>query len=212
MAYTYTEPTIFMELAADCGRLAKKKGLSNIFVSNGYMTPEALDFSAGWLDAINVDIKAFTEDFYRTHCKATLKGVLDTLRYIAHQTNIWLEVTTLVIPGANDKDDELKQLADFIAGELGEHVPWHISRFHPDYEHVDAEATPPETLEKAYQFGKEAGLHYIYVGNLPGSGHENTYCHSCGHLLIKRVGFRTSQVNLKDGKCPVCGEFLAGIF
>ncbi|MBN2209968.1 MAG: AmmeMemoRadiSam system radical SAM enzyme [Sedimentisphaerales bacterium] len=210
IAYTYTEPTIFMELAADSGRLAKTKGLANVFVSNGYMTPEAVDFAADWLDAINVDLKAFTEKFYHTYCKATLKGVMETLRYIARQTDIWLEVTTLIIPGANDGDDELKQLAGFIAEELGTHVPWHISRFHPDYEHTTAIATPPETLEKAYQIGRAAGLHYVYVGNLAGSGRENTICHACGQLLIERLGYRLGQINLQNGNCPNCGESMAG--
>ena len=210
ISYTYTEPTVFMELCADCGRLARQKGLANTFVSNGYMTIEAIDFAADFLDAINVDLKAFTEDFYRNRCKAKLQPVLDTLRYIARNTDIWLEVTTLVIPELNDSDEELKQIADFIGQELGSHVPWHISRFRPDFEMTDKYPTPTSTLERAYDFGKKAGLHYIYIGNLPGSGRESTYCHECGQLLIERIGYQIGQYKLLNSCCPGCGAKVAG--
>jgi len=211
IAYTYTEPTIFMELCADCGRLAHTKGLANVFVSNGYMTIEAIEFASEFLDGINVDLKSFSEEFYQDVCKAKLQPVLDTLRYIAGNTNIWLEVTTLVVPGLNDSDEELKQIADFIARELGPHVPWHVSRYHPDFERTQGSPTPKETLEKAYNFGKDAGLHYIYVGNLPGTGWENTYCHKCGELLIERLGYQLSQYNPLNGCCRECGTKLAGV-
>ena len=142
IAYTYTEPTIFMELCDDCGRLAKERGLANVFVSNGYQTIEAIDFTRDWLDGINVDLKAFSEDYYKRLCKAHLKPVLDTLKYIAKETKIWLEITTLLIPGENDSDDELKRLAEFIVNEVGADVPWHISRFHPQYKYLDSAPTP----------------------------------------------------------------------
>jgi len=210
IAYTYTEPTVFMELAAECGRLAKQNGLANVFVSNGYMTIEAIDYAADFLDGINVDLKSFSNVFYRDVCKASLQPVLDSLKHIANSTDIWLEVTTLVVPGLNDSDDELKQIAEFISVELGPHVPWHISRFHPTFKRTDAQATPAETLSKAYDFGKAAGLRYIYIGNMPGYGYESTFCHECGQLLIERTGYRLGQYNIINSACPGCGTKVAG--
>jgi len=210
IAYTYTEPTIFMELCADCGRPAKQKGLANVFVSNGYMTREAIDFAAEWLDGINVDLKAFSEDYYKSLCKARLQPVLDTIRYIAKQTDIWMEITTLLVPGQNDSDEELKKLVDFIVSEAGPDVPWHVSRFYPQYKFLDAMPTPIEALERAGEIGKEAGLHYIYLGNVPGAKSESTFCHSCGRMLIQRVGYRVVENNVDGGKCPECGVEIAG--
>jgi pyruvate formate lyase activating enzyme len=210
IAYTYTEPTIFMELCADCGRLAKEKGLANVFVSNGFMTPEAVDFAGDWLDGINIDLKSFNEDYYRKLCKAKLRPVLDTIRYIAKETDIWLELTTLVIPGENDSDDELKQIADFIVSQAGPDVPWHVSRFYPQYKMDDRNATPPATLEKALRIGKEAGLRYIYVGNLPGSDSESTFCHNCGHILIERTGYAIFTNRIIEGCCANCKTKIPG--
>ena len=210
ISYTYSEPTVFMELCNDCGRLAKQCGLSNIFVSNGFMTIEAIEFAGSWLDAINVDLKAFTDDFYEQYCKAKLDGVLDSLRYIAHHSDIWLEVTTLVVPGLNDSHWELSRIAEFIAGELGVGVPWHISRFHPSYNRTETEPTDTDTLKLAHDLGKAAGLRYVYLGNAPGLGYESTYCYQCGDLLIERVGFSVKQFNLLGGACPGCGAALDG--
>ncbi|HIJ72315.1 MAG TPA: AmmeMemoRadiSam system radical SAM enzyme [Planctomycetes bacterium] len=210
IAYTYTEPTIFMELAADTGRLAKAKGLANVFVSNGFMTREAVDFAKEWLDGINIDLKSFREDYYKDLCKAKLEPVLDTIRYIAKQTDIWLELTTLVVPGENDSDDELKQIADFIVSDAGPDVPWHVSRFYPQYKMDDKTATPGATLEKATQIGKAAGLHYIYVGNLPGSQAESTFCHNCGHILIERIGYTIRNNRITDSSCPNCNANIPG--
>ena len=213
IAYTYTEPTIYMELCSDCGKLAKQNGLSNVFVSNGFMTPEAVDFSKDWLDAINIDLKAFTEDYYQKLCKAKLKPVLDTIKYITKNTNIWMEITTLIIPGQNDSHEELKQLADFIVDSAGPEVPWHISRFYPNYKFTSAEPTPPSTIDSAYEIGKSAGLHYIYVGNLPGNSAESTYCHKCGKCLIKRLGYRIASNEVKkDGSCPSCKTPVSGVW
>lgn len=210
IAYTYTEPTIFMELCADCGKLAKQKGLTNVFVSNGYETIQAIDFVKEWLDGINIDLKSFSEDYYSRLCKAHLQPVLDTIEYIAKKTDMWLEVTTLVVPNENDTEDELKRLAEFIVTKAGADVPWHISRFHPQYKYTDSIPTPLETLEKAYEIGKAAGLHYVYLGNVPGSRTESTYCYNCERLLIERLGYTIRANNIKDGCCPDCGVKIAG--
>ena len=210
IAYTYTEPTIFMELCDDCGRLAKEKGLANVFVSNGYESREAIDFAKGWLDGINIDLKAFSDDFYRRLCKARLEPVLDTIRYVANQTDIWLEITTLVVPGENDSDEELRKIAEFIANETSADVPWHISRFYPNYELDGKSPTPVETLERAVEIGKEAGLRYIYVGNVPGSKGESTFCYNCGKMLIERVGYTIVKDATQKGCCSECGTKIAG--
>jgi pyruvate formate lyase activating enzyme len=210
IAYTYTEPTIFMELCADCAVPAKKKGLKNVFVSNGYQTREAIDFAKDWLDAINVDLKAFSEDYYKRLCKAKLQPVLDTIKYIAKETNIWQEITTLLVPGENDSDEELKKLADWLVANAGPDVPWHISRFYPQYKYLDSEPTPVGTLENAYNIGKAAGLRYVYMGNVPGAKGESTLCYNCGKMLIERIGYRIAANNIKDSCCPECGTTIAG--
>ncbi len=210
IAYTYTEPTVFMELAADCARPAKERGLANVFVSNGYMTPEAIDFAAGWLDGINVDLKAFSEDYYRDLCGAGLQPVLDCIVYIAKQTRIWMEITTLLLPGRNDSDEELKKLADFLISHAGPDVPWHISRFYPQYKYTESQPTPMETMRRAEEIGKAAGLRYVYLGNTPGEKSESTCCYNCGRLLIERMGYRILANRVKDSKCPDCGVSIAG--
>jgi len=210
MAYTYTEPTIFMELCSDCGRLAKKEGLANVFVSNGYMTTEAIDFAKEWLDGINVDLKAFSEDYYSRLCKAHLQPVLDTISYIAKETDIWMEITTLLVPGENDSEEELKRLAEFIVTRAGADVPWHISRFHPQYKYEGSGSTPIASLEKAMEIGREAGLHYIYLGNVPGAEGECTFCYDCGAMLIERSGYTIGANNIEKGLCPDCGTAVAG--
>jgi len=210
IAYTYTEPTIFMELCSETALLAKQRGLSNVFVSNGFMTSEAIDFAKPWLDGINIDLKAFTESYYRDLCKAELKPVLETISYIAQKTDIWMEITTLIVSGKNDSDDELRSIAEFIAKEASIDVPWHISRFYPQYKMNDAHPTDEVALERAYDIGKEAGLRYVYLGNLPGSRAESTYCHSCGALLIDRTGYQVHQNLIDDGRCPQCNAEIAG--
>lgn len=210
IAYTYTEPTIFMELCGECGKLAREKRLSNVFVSNGYETKEAVDFARGWLDGINIDLKAFSEDFYKSFCKAKLAPVLDTIKYIAKHTDIWMEVTTLIVPGENDSPEELRNIAEFISKEASADVPWHVSRFHPMYLMGNKSVTPEDSLQRALNIGKQAGLHYVYVGNLPGSRAESTFCYSCSELLIERVGYRIIRNNIKDGSCPACGTLIAG--
>ncbi len=212
MAYTYTEPTIFMEYAGDCARLAVAAGMKNVFVSNGFLTPEAVDYIGPYLHAINVDLKGFTDRYYRVQTKALLGPVLDTLRYLVHRTSIWVEVTTLVVPGTNDSDEELAQVARFIAEELNPSVPWHISRFHPDYKLTDRDATPPETIRRAVGIGRDAGLHYVYAGNLWGDDSESTRCHACGRMLIQRHGYTIRANHLLRGRCPDCAVPLPGVY
>jgi pyruvate formate lyase activating enzyme len=211
IAYTYTEPTIFMELCNDCARPARERGLANVFVSNGYMTREAIDFAADWLDAINVDLKAFSDEYYKRLCGARLQPVLDSIAYIARQTKIWMEVTTLVLPGQNDSEEELKKLADFLVTQAGPDVPWHVSRFYPQYKYTDSQPTPMQTMQRAEEIGRAAGLRYVYLGNVPGTKSDNTYCYHCGRSLIERVGYRIAANHIKDAKCPDCGTAVAGV-
>jgi pyruvate formate lyase activating enzyme len=209
IAYTYTEPTIFFEYARDIALLAEAQGLKNVFVSNGYMTREVLEALHPHLHAANVDLKAFQENFYKKQCGAKLEPVLETLR-IMKRLRIWVEVTTLIIPTLNDSKEELQDLAKFIQEELGPETPWHISRFHPTYQLTDLPPTPIKTLQQAWEIGKEAGLHYVYTGNVPGDAAEKTYCHQCGHLLLDRFGFSILKNSLKEGKCPQCGTAMDG--
>ena len=210
IAYTYTEPTIFFEYAYDTARLARERGLKNIFVTNGYTSPAALEAIAPYLDAANVDLKAFSETFYREVTGATLAGVLDCLRDY-RRLGIWLEVTTLLIPGWNDSDAELRELAGFIVRELGGEVPWHVSAFHPTYHMLDRPPTPVASLKKAAAIGREAGLHYVYVGNLPVAGGEDTVCPHCGAVVIRRHGFQLVERAVRGSCCRQCGGVIAGI-
>lgn len=212
IAYTYTEPTIFYEYASDIGVLARKRGLKNVFVSNGYMDPSVVaDAASTFLDGINVDIKAFSDDFYRDVCGARLQPVLEATVSLK-KAGVWLEVTTLVIPDLNDSPDELRQLADFIVSELGAETPWHLSRFHPDNEMLDSQPTPIETLRMAVDVGREAGLKHIYVGNVADSAGLTTHCPSCGEPVISRDGFFVDGNRLVDGRCPSCQKGIAGVW
>ncbi len=210
IAYTYTEPTVFFELAHESAELAHQAGLKNVFVSNGYISIEALETIKPYLDGINVDLKSFREEFYETLCHAHLKPVLESLRWLA-KNKVWLEVTTLIIPGQNDSEDELRDIANFIATELSVDVPWHVSRYHPDYRYDQSPPTPMSTIERALAIGKQAGLRYCYGGNIPGHPSEQTYCYNCNSQLIKRWGFSVVENNIADGKCPQCGAEIAGI-
>ena len=209
IAYTYTEPTVFFELAQETATLAKSKGLANVFVSNGYMSRQAIDAAKPWLDGINIDLKAFTEQFYKDLCKAHIQPVKDNIEYIARHTDIWMELTTLLIPGKNDSVDELKSIAEFIAG-VSVDIPWHVSRFYPQYKMTDVRPTDGAVLERAYDIGKEAGLRYIYIGNLPGVRAESTFCYSCGTMLIERVGYHVVKNVIDDYRCPQCNAEIAG--
>ena len=209
ISYTYTEPTIFMEYALDVCRIARNRGLKNVFVTNGFMTAEALDALSPWLDAANVDLKAFTEEFYANQCGARLQPVLDTLKRMKER-GIWLEVTTLIVPGLNDDPGELRALAEFLLS-LGPEIPWHVSRFHPTYRLLDKPPTPAGTLRLAREIGLKAGLRYVYTGNIPGDEGEHSYCHSCGNPLIERFGFSMERIGVRNGTCSSCGTPMAGV-
>ena len=210
IAYTYTEPTVFFEYAYDVSVLARQAGLANVFVTNGYMTPEMLKAYHPYLDAANVDLKAFRDDFYQRTCRARLQPVLDSLKLMKEQ-GIWLEVTTLVIPGHNDDPSELRDIADFIVEELGPQTPWHVSRFYPTYKLTSAPPTPAPTLQRAHDIGRQAGLHYVYIGNLPGLHGEDTLCPSCGQVVIGRLGYRITERHLRSGNCTFCGATIDGV-
>jgi pyruvate formate lyase activating enzyme len=210
ISYTYTEPTIFYEFAYDTARLASEAGLKNIFVTNGSISSEALATIAPFLDAANFDLKAFSEEFYRDIVGARLSQVLDSL--VEYRTRgIWLELTTLIIPGLNDSDRELQGLAEFIVTNLGIDTPWHVSQFFPTYKLIDRPRTPIATLRRARDIGIAAGLRYVYEGNVPGEGGENTYCPFCVSLLIKRYGYVIETDRLSNGACPDCGTVISGI-
>lgn len=209
ISYTYTEPTVFFEYALDTAKLAKAAGLYNNFVTNGYMSPECLRMAGPYLDAANVDLKFFKDSSYCDICKASLQPVLDSIRLI-YQLKIWVEITTLVIPDKNDSEQELGSIAEFIAS-VDKNIPWHVSRFHPDYKLLDFIPTPEATLEKARAIGLKAGLKFVYAGNVSGWGND-TLCPSCNKLLIKRELFSIFEYNVEQGKCAFCKSTLPGIF
>jgi pyruvate formate lyase activating enzyme len=210
ISYTYTEPTIFMEFALDTAHLAKAQGIRNVFVSNGFMTEESATAMAEVIEGDNIDLKSFQDDFYRKICKARLQPVLDNIQRLK-RLGVWLEVTTLVIPGLNDSEEELTEIAQFIKG-VGPEIPWHVSAFHPTHQMLDRPRTPAATLLKARDIGLEAGLRYVYTGNMPGQGGENTYCYSCGELVIERLGYAIKGFILQDGKCPKCQAAIDGVW
>ncbi|MBP8016371.1 AmmeMemoRadiSam system radical SAM enzyme [Candidatus Gracilibacteria bacterium] len=210
IAYTYNEPTAFFEYAFETMKLAKKNKIKNIFVSNGYESKEILKMTKGYLDAINIDLKSFSSEFYEKYCGAKLELVLKNIEYFTKKTSVWTEVTTLIIPGENDSEKELKSIAKFLAN-LREDIPWHISAFYPSYKMMDHKATEFETLKKAYDIGKKAGLKYVYIGNVANNGFENTYCYTCSELLIKRNGYNVEKIDF-DGKCLKCKTKVSGAF
>ncbi len=211
ISFTYTEPTVFFELAYDTAKLAKRRGIRSCFVSNGYMTPLAVEKISPYLDAINVDLKAFRDETYQHVMKARLEPVLTCLKSLI-AAGIWVEVTTLVVPEMNDSPEELRDIAHFIASELGPHVPWHVSRFHGEYHMTAASSTPIQTLELACRIGAEEGLKYIYCGNVAGLVDERTHCPACGQVVVDRTGFSIREVRLKDGACPKCNQAIEGIW
>ncbi len=210
IACTYTEPSVYFEYALDIARIAAQENLKTIFVTNGYITPRAIELAAPFLDAANIDLKAFTDDFYRRICGGRLQPVLDAIKAY-RQHNIWIEITTLIIPGLNDSPDDLKRAADFIVS-VGEDIPWHVSAFYPTYKMTDRPATPAATLHAARAIGIKAGLRYVYTGNISGQGGEDTLCHACSAVLIERRGYSIYDNNLNNAACPECSMPCAGIF
>lgn len=209
IAYTYTEPTIFYELAYDTAVLARAQGLKNVFVTNGFISENALRKMATVLDGANVDLKSFKDRNYKRITGARLQPVLAAIR-LYRALGVWVEVTTLVIPGLNDSDGELHQIAEFVHS-VGPEVPWHVSQFYPAYKMTDRGPTPVSTLRHARKIGFKAGLRYVYEGNVPGEGGENTYCYTCNALLIERYGFLILGNRISSGKCPDCGARIDGI-
>jgi len=210
IAYTYNEPTIFAEYAYDIALLAKEKGIKNVMVSNGYQSPESLNYLSAVIDAINIDLKAGSEKFYLQTCKAKLAVVKENIK-LWKEKGVWVEITTLIIPGHNDEEREIKEMAHFIA-KIDKGIPWHLSRFFPQYRMADGSATPLSTLKKAHVIGKAAGLKYVYVGNAPGEDIEKTLCSRCQKVVIERRGYKIIENNLKERNCPQCGEIIEGIW
>jgi pyruvate formate lyase activating enzyme len=209
IAYTYSEPTIFFEYAYDIAKRAKNVGIRNVFVTNGYITPEALKEISTYLDAANIDLKSFSDEFYRQNCGARLQPVLDSIK-LYKSLGIWIEITTLIIPTLNDSEEELRKIAEFIK-EVGEDIPWHITQFHPTYKLIDKPRTPVAILRKARQIGLDAGLRYVYEGNVRGENGENTYCPKCGKLLIRRIGYHIMENKIKNSACTYCGAKIDGL-
>jgi pyruvate formate lyase activating enzyme len=210
ISYTYTEPTMFYEYALDIATIAKQKGIYNNFVTNGYIEEAPLAAIRPYLDGANIDLKGYSEEFYKQVCFADLSKVLDTIRAYK-KLGIWIELTTLIIPGYNDKEEELRGIARFIRNDLGIETPWHVSAFYPTYKLLDAKRTPAATLVRARQIGLEEGLRYVYEGNVPGSDGENTYCYKCMKPVIKRYGFTVTEYRIKDGACLFCGAAIDGV-
>jgi pyruvate formate lyase activating enzyme len=209
ISYTYTEPTMFFEFAYDCARLGHQKGIKNVFVSNGYTSPEATRLIAPYLDGNNIDLKG-NDDFYHKICGARLEPVKKTIR-LMKELGVWVEVTTLIIPDYNDSYEDLKGIAEFIES-VDPAIPWHVTQFYPTYKLTEKPRTPVKTLKKAREIGFEAGLKYVYEGNIPGEDGENTYCPHCKELLIRRFGFSIGDIKLMNGRCSKCGTEIEGVW
>lgn len=213
VAYTYNDPVIFLEYAVDVALACRERGIKSVAVTAGYICDEPRRELYRYMDAANVDLKAFSDSFYHKICGGRLQSVLDTLVYVKHHTSVWLEITTLLIPGENDSDDELQRMTTWIAANLGVDVPLHFTAFHPDWKMRDRPATPFATLENARQIAIENGLRHVYTGNVKDQLGGSTYCHGCGKLLIGRVGYDLTQWNIREpGNCAFCDTAIAGVF
>ena len=213
IAYTYNEPIVFFEYTYDTAKLAHEKGIKNIYVTSGFETRKAIDLLAPYIDGMNIDIKSFSDEFYKEICGARLKPVLEAVKY-AHSKGIWIEITTLLIEGKNDSDEEIREIAKFIAS-VDKSIPWHLSAFHPMYKMLDVPRTRESTLLRAYKIGQEEGLKYLYIGNIDNEDYESTYCPDCSKKVVDRSGnigqFVTSRLD-EDGNCPECGYALEGVW
>ena len=213
VAFTYNEPVVFLEYAVDTARACHERGIKTVAVTNGYIAPGAREEFYAHMDAANVDLKGFTDRFYTKLCGGHLQPVLDTLMYIKRHTSVWLEVTTLLIPGENDSPQELDLLTRWVCKELGPDVPLHFTAFHPDWKMMDHAPTPASTLSHAREIGAANGLHYIYTGNVRDVRGSSTFCRQCGTLLIERDGFDITAWHLKNGGiCAACGAVCPGVF
>jgi pyruvate formate lyase activating enzyme len=213
IAYTYNDPTVFMEYAIDVAKAARARGVRSVAVTAGYMCPEPRAEFFKHMDAANIDLKGFTADFYHKVCGAELGTILDTLKYVHHETRVWLEITTLLIPGLNDSDAELEAMCTWLVENLGPDVPLHFTAFHPDWKMRDVPPTPLITLRRARQIAVRHGLHYVYTGNVRDAEGGSTWCHTCGAPLIRRDGYAIDQWSLSpDGRCRQCGTACAGVF
>lgn len=209
IAWTYNEPSIWLEYTLESAKLAKEKGLYTVYVTNGYASPEQIDIIGPYLDAWRVDVKGFTDDTYRKIARIQhFEGILAVAEWAKEKWGMHVEVVTNVTPGLNDDDAQLRGIADWIAGKLGKETPWHITRFHPHYRMREYPATPVETLERAFQLGKAAGLRFVYLGNVPGNVHANTACYSCNQQIVERSGFSAKIKALDGTKCGYCGTDL----
>ena len=209
IAWTYNEPSIWFEYTFDGAKLAKENNLYTVYVTNGYITPEALDMIGPYLDAYRVDVKGFSDRLYRELAKVSKwRGVLEVAERAQHKWGMHVEVVTNIIPTMNDDDGQLEGIAVWIRDRLGELVPWHVTRFYPQYQMLHLPPTPVATLERACAIGHRVGLRFVYTGNVPGHGNENTVCYSCGNLNISRVGYHSEIVGLKDSRCKFCGADL----
>ena len=212
IVYTYTEPTVFYEYMFDISKLARSKGLKNGMHTCGYINQEPLIELLKYMDAVNVDLKGFNEEFYRKMgAFAQLEPVLDTLKIVKRE-GVWLEITNLIVPGLNDDPKEIKSMCEWIRENLGEDTPVHFSRFVPSFKLQNLPPTPVSKLEEAYKIAKDSGLNYVYIGNVPGHAGENTYCPKCKKLIVGRIGYRITENNIKDGKCKFCGRSISGIW
>lgn len=209
ISYTYNEPTIWYPYAKDIGTLAKERGLKNVFVSSGYESKEVLEDMKSWVNAVNIDLKSFSHSYYKKVLKTDLNGVLESLIEFA-KSDIWLEITTLLIPGTNDSQEEINKMAEFISTKLGTEIPWHLSAFHPDFKMLDTPRTSLESLQKAKAIAQSHGIKYVYIGNIQTD--TNTYCYKCNSKLIDRNGFSAEILNIKENHCLACGNYISGVF
>ncbi len=210
VAFTYNDPIVWIEYAADTARACREVDIKTVAVTSGYINPAARGTFFQDIDAANVDLKGFTEKFYKEYCDGRLEPVLDTLKWLVHQTDVWLEITNLIVPGANDSPEELKQMCRWIVEELGADVPLHFSAFHPDFKVTDRGPTPLETLLTAHDIARDAGVRYVYTGNVIDREHQCTYCPDCGRMVIERDGYILGKVDLHEGRCTHCNTPIAG--
>ncbi len=209
ISYTYNEPAIWYPYAKDIGTLAKKNGIKNIFVSSGYESKEVISDMLSWVDALNIDLKSFSHEYYKKVLKTNLDGVLASLVEFA-RSDIWLEITTLLIPGVNDSTDEIRKISKFISSKLGTDVPWHLSAFHPAYKMLNTPNTSLDSLQKAKKIAQSYGIKYIYIGNIQNDN--STYCYKCGDKLIDRLGFNSQMIDIDRGTCRSCKEPIKGVW